>query len=194
MDVLKNLAGRLPHFVKVGGPRELSGFLDELSYDLARRQEDVAGAPPAFLLLFDGARLRDLRKSDDDFGYSFGKSDEDQKPSPSKQFGELVREGPALGIHILTWFDTLNSLQRVLDRTLLREFEMRILFSMSANDSASIIDSPLANRLGPHRALFVTDDQTRLEKFRPYHVPTDDWLTWATSRWTSRASSSGVEP
>ena len=193
-EVLRSLAARLPHHVKVGGPRELPGFLDELSDDLAQRQVDAAGSPPAFLLLFDAARLRDIRKSDDDFGYSFGKSDEVQKPSPSKQFGELVREGPAVGIHIVTWFDTLNSLQRVLDRTLLREFEMRILFSMSANDSASIIDSPLANRLGPHRALFVTDDQTRLEKFRPYHVPPDDWLSAATARWAGRTKSLGVEP
>ena len=66
------------------------------------------------------------------------------------------------------WCDTLNNLQRSLDRQALREFEMRVLFQMSAADSSNLIDSPLASKLGLFRAFFYSEDQGRLEKFRPY--------------------------
>ncbi|MGC3971032.1 MAG: hypothetical protein QM775_27960 [Pirellulales bacterium] len=46
---------------------------------------------------------------------------------------------------------------------------------MSQNDSSNLIDSPLASRLGPNRALLFSEEQGRLEKFRPYSLPDDDW-------------------
>ena len=44
-------------------------------------------------------RFRDLRKSDDDFGFSSSKYGEDEKPKPSKVLTDLLREGPNFGIH-----------------------------------------------------------------------------------------------
>ena len=38
-------------------------------------------------------------------------------------------------------------------RSAMREFDNRILFQMSANDSSNLIDSPAGNKLGMHRAL-----------------------------------------
>ena len=48
---------------------------------------------------------------------------------------------------------------------------MRVLFQMSAADSSNLIDSPLASRLGQHRALYHTEDRAQPEKFRPYGPP-----------------------
>ena len=134
------------------------------------------------------SRFRDLRKSDDDFGYSFGKKDEPRKASPSQQLTELIKEGPALGIHTIAWFDSLNNVSRAFDRSAMREFEMRILFQMSANDSSNLIDSPIANRLGTNRALFSSEEQGKLEKFRPYGQPDPEWLEALQNRWKSRSS------
>jgi S-DNA-T family DNA segregation ATPase FtsK/SpoIIIE len=53
---------------------------------------------------------------------------------------------------------------------------MRVLLQMSPTDSSTLMDTPLAARLGPHRALLYTEDQGRLEKFRPYGLPTLEWL------------------
>ena len=39
---------------------------------------------------------------------------------------------------------------------------------MSAADSTSWIDSPLAGQLGEHRAIFYRDDLGTQTKFRPY--------------------------
>jgi S-DNA-T family DNA segregation ATPase FtsK/SpoIIIE len=182
-DVLRRVAERSPHSIRVRGIRDGAAVLEELGTELALRQEGASG-PPTYLFIYDVSRFRDLRKSDDDFGY--GRRDEEARPTPAQVFSELVREGPSLGIHVIAWFDTLNNVQRVLDRGALREFEMRVLFQMSANDSSTLIDSPLANRLGPHRALFSSEDQGRLEKFRPYRVPSEDWMARAIARWRAR--------
>ena len=53
---------------------------------------------------------------------------------------------------------------------------MRVLFQMSSNDSSSLIDAPTASKLGPNRALFFSEEEGRLEKFRPYSIPEQDWL------------------
>ena len=55
-------------------------------------------------------------------------------------------------------------------------FEMRVLFQMSANDSASLIDNPKASTLGMHRALYYNEQEGHLETFRPYALPGNDWI------------------
>jgi hypothetical protein len=53
---------------------------------------------------------------------------------------------------------------------------MRVLFQMGVNDSSTLIDSPLASRLGLHRALFASEEMATPEKFRPYSLPDEAWL------------------
>ena len=48
------------------------------------------------------------------------------------------------------------------------EFDNRVLFQMSANDSSNLIDSPAASRLGANRAVFFSEESGVAEKFRPY--------------------------
>ena len=142
---------------------------------MQKRQDDTdAQHPPIFAFLFGLQRYRSLRKSEDSF--SFGSGDEEAKPKPDKQFADLLREGPALGIHIVTWADTPAAVDRTIDRASMREFDTRVLFQMSANDSSNLIDSPAANKLGFHRALYYSEEQGLLEKFRPYALPSGEWL------------------
>jgi len=58
----------------------------------------------------------------------------------------------------------------------LTEFEMRVLFQMSAADSAGLIDAPDASTLGLQRALYYNDREGYLETFRPYALPGNDWI------------------
>jgi hypothetical protein len=58
---------------------------------------------------------------------------------------------------------------------------------MSATDSSHLIDSPLAARLGRNRALFHREEQEQPEKFRPYGLPSRDWLKWAKEQLSKRA-------
>jgi DNA segregation ATPase FtsK/SpoIIIE, S-DNA-T family len=183
--LFNKVAAVLPHDVQVGGLRDVPAFLNEVAAEVSRRQ--AAGqtdAPPWFLIIHDLQRFRDLRKKEDDFG--FGRMGEEQTLSPAQQLGNILREGPGLGVSVLTWCDTLNNLQRTFDRQALRELELRVLFQMSQNDSSSLIDSPVASRLGPQRALFHSEEVGALEKFRPYGLPSDEWLARVKERFAAR--------
>src|SRR5439155_11364780 len=89
----------------------------------------------------------------------------------------LICEGAGLGFHVIATCDTYNNVMRFLSRKALSEFEMRVLFQMSANDSASLIDSPQANHLGLHRAILFNGHEGWHETFRPYALPDEAWLT-----------------
>ncbi len=105
---------------------------------------------------------------------SFG--DEFSSPSLSKQFATILRNGPDCGIHTIVWCDTYNNLKRSLEPGAMKEFDLRLVFQMSVDDSTSLIDVTAANTLGGHRALLYNEDTGRLEKFRPYSVPSIPWL------------------
>jgi hypothetical protein len=54
---------------------------------------------------------------------------------------------------------------------------MRVLFQMSASDSSALIDAPVASKLGVHRAFYYSEERGQPEKFRPYALPTEEWLS-----------------
>jgi DNA segregation ATPase FtsK/SpoIIIE, S-DNA-T family len=160
----------------------------ELTEEITRRQSDSAGDPvPIFVFIYDIQRFRDLRKSDDDFGFSSRSYDDEPKAEPpAKMFVTVLRDGPPVGIHTLVWCDSVNNMNRTLDRQGLREFENRILFQMSANDSSTLIDMPSASKLGENRALYYSEEENRIEKFRPYGLPESEWLEKVKARFASR--------
>ena len=63
---------------------------------------------------------------------------------------DLIRRGPAVGMHLMIWADTYANAVRWLSSSLLREFDSRIAFRMNQTDSSSLIDTPAAAMLG-HR-------------------------------------------
>jgi hypothetical protein len=146
-----------------------------LAAEVDRRQKAPdSDAPPIYVLLYGLHKLRDLRRDEEDFGFS--RMGEEPAPKPSKQFNSVLRDGPAVGVYALVWCDSLNNLNRAWDRSTLREFETRIVFQMSGNDSSTLIDTPAAAKLGMHRALLHSEEQGILEKFRPYRWPSEAWL------------------
>lgn len=181
-ETWKELQIALPHSMQVGEPRDVPTVLTMLSDEVKRREQSGArDETPIFVVIFNLGRFRELRKSDDDMGFSFGGSSE-KKVSPSKQFTDLLKNGPSFGIHTLVWSDTYNNVSRWFSSQTLREFELRVVFQLSASDSSNLIDSPLASKLGPNRAILHSVDQGTNEKFRPYGPPTPEWLAEVASR------------
>jgi ABC-type multidrug transport system fused ATPase/permease subunit len=186
------LAGRLPrikevlpHDVNVVEWRLVNEALAELHEEMTRRQgQDLNDVQSIYLMIYGLQRYRLLRKQEESFSFAGG--DEEKTTPPDKQFADLLREGPPLGIHVLAWTDTPASLERTLDRNSMREFDNRILFQMSANDSSNLIDSPMANKLGVHRALAYSEEQGIMEKFRPYALPDKNWLNDVAARLKAR--------
>jgi hypothetical protein len=148
----------------------------EIAADLASRQQGGhENSSPVYLLIYNLGRFRELRKEDD---FAFSSSSDDQPANPAKQFSAILREGPPLGIHTAVWCDTYSNVARMLDRQNMQDFEMRILFQMNGNDSSSLMDSPEASRLGVHRAILYDEGQGLVEKFRPYGLPSAEYLAW----------------
>src|SRR5262249_39148609 len=143
--------------------------------ELEKRQKgESADRTPLFLFVFGVQRFRELRKAEDDFGFRRGG---DREVSPAERFISILREGPAFAIHTILGCDSLTNLTRAIDRQGLKEFGLRVLFQMSATDSSTLVDSPIASRLGRNRALFMMEEQERPEKFRPYGWPEPGWLS-----------------
>jgi DNA segregation ATPase FtsK/SpoIIIE, S-DNA-T family len=179
----------LSQTVRLAGWRNVPSVMGEMAAEMERRQKEPdADAPPLYLVIYGLQRCRDLRRREDDF--SFGRT-ADEPANPSKQFADLLREGASLGIHLLIWCDTYTNLQRAVDRAGLRELALRVVFQMSVADSSNLIDNPLAAKLGVHRALFSSEEDGRLEKFRPYGLPSDEWLAWVKGQLRGRAAPVG---
>ncbi|HEX5269241.1 MAG TPA: FtsK/SpoIIIE domain-containing protein, partial [Gemmataceae bacterium] len=179
--VLEKVCGVLPQRVLLAGWRDVAAALTEVTAEVERRQKAPQESyPPLYLLIHSLPRFRDLRRAEDDFG--FGRRGEDRAATPSQQLATVLREGAGLHVHVLVWCDSLNNLNRSFDRPALREFEMRVLFQMSAADSSTLIDNPAAGKLGVNRALFHSEDRGQPEKFRPYGLPSEEWLAWVKGR------------
>jgi len=157
--------------------RAVDEVMAQLAAEQARRQaNEDANAPSIYLIVFGLQRFRALRKTEES-GFSFGSSDEgEKKVAADKAFADLLREGPGNGMHVIAWIDTPVSIERTLDRSSMREFDNRVLFQMSANDSSNLIDSPAANKLGMFRALAYSEEQGTIEKFRPYALMPQEYL------------------
>jgi len=181
-DLLAQVSASLP--VTVVQPNDAARVMNELAAELRARSEGTApaDAPPVFVIIHGLQKFKKLRH-EDDFDFSGGS---DASPSPGAQLNALITEGSSHGIHLIVTFDTFNNIGRSLSRKALGEFEMRVVFQMSANDSASLIDSPQAGNLGLHRALFYNEHEGYLETFRPYAAPAPGWLEEACAKIASR--------
>lgn len=175
-DFYSGLASHLPRSVKIAKRRQMADVLNQLAGEVQRRLDDEGSPqPPRFLLVHGLQRARDLRQEDSFSSFaSFG--NEPAPANPAQQFATILRDGPEVGVHTLVWCDTVTNLNRTLERRLLREFALRVAFQMSAEDSSTLLDSPAASKVGPNRAYLYSEDEGRLEKFRPYGLPPAAWL------------------
>ena len=177
-EFLESVIAGLPQKVVTPKDTSLEDIMAGLAETLKQRADGQAGAPEIFLFIQGLQQFKRLRAEDE---FSFSSSPE---VTPAATFTSLISEGPARGIHVIAACDTYNNVTRFIGRKLLGEFEMRVLFQVSASDSAGLIDSPDASTLGLHRALFHHDREGYNETFRPYARPADDWLRAALSRLT----------
>jgi hypothetical protein len=172
---LEQIVQAVPHDIRLAQPHEVEGLITELAAEQESRDKEGhgAGAPAVYVLVHELAKFKKL-KFEEDFAFSL--DDSKAAANPGIQFNNLIIDGASLGLHVLCTCDTYNNLNRLLSRKAVAEFEMRVLFQMSANDSAALIDSPKAGDLGLHRAVFSNGAQGWMETFRPYSLPEPAWI------------------
>jgi len=169
---IERVVRALPHKIAHAKSGDVAEIMNGLSEELKKRTDnDQAEAPATFLFIHGLQNFKKFRQ-DDDFSFSTGEGE----ANPAAQFQKLTTEGPSHGMHVVVTLDTYNNVNRFLGRKSLSEFEMRVLFQMSTNDSASLCDDPKASTLGLHRALLYNEQEGYLETFRPYALPGADWI------------------
>lgn len=177
---LSRLSEILPHAVRYGRRRNLPDLINDVGNELKRRSDlndaGIQKEPAIYLNVYGLQRAHDLQEGDGFSNFALGPTEQPQPASAAKQFSKILSDGPDLGIHSLVWCDTVNNINRRLNRQALRELEMRIVFQMSNEDSSNLIDTTVASKLGQHRALFYSVEDSYIEKFRPYALPSENWL------------------
>lgn len=168
-EIIEKIGG-----VELPSAAELDGLLKELVDEMKATAE--SGEPnekkSTFLFIPSLQRHKKLRHEED---FSFSMDDEEAKPAALLQ--DLICEGPGWGYHVITSLDSLNNVNRCLGRKAVTEFEKKVLFQMSAADSASLIDSGAASGLGLNRAIFYDEGEGQVEIFRPYAMPPSEWFS-----------------
>jgi len=168
-------AAAVPHGVERVRPADVDAVMKDLAAELDRREgaDDPAGAPSVYVLI-DGLQKFKRLRFEEDFSFSGG-GDGSDAPAGAV-LDRILREGAALGIHVIVTCDGHANVQRFLSRKAVAAFTLRVLFQMSANDSAALIDSTAASMLGLHRAILHNEQDGFTETFRPYARPDRDWL------------------
>jgi len=174
-DFVEKIIGAIPHDLALTGNAELGALLAELSGDMEKRSDSQNTAPAStvFLFIHGLQRFKALRYEEE---FSISLDDADAPRRPGRQLHQIICEGTHLGYHVICTCDTLNNANRFLSRKALSEFELRVLFQMSASDSASLIDTPKAGNLGLHRAILNNVQAGTFEMFRPYALPDFAWI------------------
>jgi S-DNA-T family DNA segregation ATPase FtsK/SpoIIIE len=176
-EILKTVSETFPHPVKyVRSSKQIEEAIDELKTELDNRLADedsaISQGVSIYLFIYGLQKVRDLRASED-FNVSYN---EELSQTTADKFSDILREGASLGIHTIVWCDDYGNLAKTLERKHLREFEMKVVFQLTPDDSSNLIDTPAASKLGPNFALFSNETEGILEKFRPYSLPSKDWL------------------
>lgn len=163
------LIDSVPHRIERYDLRAVPDAVEEIAAIVDRRGEGHGEEDhsPVYVFAFGLQRLRALRR-EDEFSMSFSA---EEKASTGDRFATILTDGPARSVHTIVWCDTLVNLNRTLSRQAMKEFDVRVLFQMSAADSSELIDSSAANQLGLYNALLAVESTGTFEKFRPYALP-----------------------
>lgn len=190
--ISQQLAAILPHTFKViRRRRQIAPLMEELGTLVEERlalESDEESGAAIYLIIFGLHMARELRQEEGGMGW-YGSSFDDSPPppNPAERFATILRDGPDVSVHTLSWCNTYTTLTRMIGRQGIGEFGMRVTMQMGADGSVQLLDSPAANKLGPNRAYFYDEEQVgHLEKFRPYAPPTADWLDWVAQQFTKR--------
>lgn len=162
---------QLAPMLEIAELRQFADVIAEFAAVVDERQAfDGYNASPHILIVHG---LQAVRALDAELLRSY-----DNKDAVSRQFGEILANGPVFGVHVFVTADSPTALRRRFDRRLQREFENLVVRRMDEEDGHHILhNARAAANLRRNQALLVVLDQGRLEKFRPYTAPPPGWIT-----------------
>ncbi len=151
---------QLPHSVKLADRANAGDILAELSDALNLRMSETASPMTEIYVVIAGLqRWRQLRGSNPPI-----------QSDAAMQVTRLAEEGPEVGIHVIAWADSFAIVERVLRRSGLDFFDLRVALRMKPEESTNLLGVSIAARLVDNRALFRHEDMCyqEVEKFKPF--------------------------
>lgn len=160
--------------VETPAMHEMESVLNALAAEMKSVSEgDTPASSKTTIVFIPGLHRYKKLRHEEDFSFSL---EEDAGAKASASLQDLICEGPGWGYHLVVSLDSYNSVQRTLGRKAAGEFEKKVLFQMSAADSASLIDTGKASDLGLNRALFYDEPSGANEIFRPFAQAPLSWF------------------
>jgi hypothetical protein len=91
---------------------------------------------------------------------------------PGLDFADLLHTGPEMGVHVLAWASGFGNLVRNIDpgRKLLRDFNHRVIFQVSEEDSLAVLGNRQGSQLGELAGLHFDAVENQLKRFRPFSL------------------------
>jgi len=145
----------------------------ELLEEMNVREKNRAAkdAPEIVLAVRNIGQFPSLRRD-----YETAENGSSKSAPAAPRFGDLLRQGPRVGIHVMMWADTFENALQCLSNSLLRECDTRIALTMNSQDSTSLISSSNAASIGADTAILYSEQTGSAHQFRPFAWPAVEWL------------------
>ena len=148
--------------------RQVPEVLNRLRSEVSRRVEsDDTSGRETLLVLYGMHRARDFDQESVDY---------DADTDLSALLGEIVRDGPEVGIHTFMWFETLSGINRRLAPGAMREVAWRLAGKMSPDDSSSFLGVETASSLREQQLIAANEDRGVLQRCTTIAAPPEAWL------------------
>lgn len=110
-------------------------------------------------------------------------------PSLADQFASIARQGPESGVHIIAWCDKQNSVKSMLGEDIPGYFDYHIEFEPAAQGSTPDLSGPRGDLGGSlNYAMLFNAALHQSETFRPYALPSQEWLQAAAEQIARKTS------
>jgi hypothetical protein len=175
IGAIEQLAADLPGTLRIVGALGVADAVAEARAEVERRsREESADEPSLYVVLFGLHRIRDLQP---------GRVATDGRGSACllllRDLATVLRYGPDTGVHGLVWSDGIAGLTQVLGDRSIEGFSQQVLLSGDAGHQppTEAGTAPLVHG----EAIFGDGDDGRNLRFRPYTLPTPEWLDRASA-------------
>jgi hypothetical protein len=153
------------HPLEICSPDTILSTLTELVGRMERRKKMDTDKSQIFLLIPGLHRINEFRQT-------FAES-----PTSGELLERLLHEGPQVGIHVIAWADRFETLRNSMSFSVLKNFNHRIAFHMSIDDSNVFLGDSAASKLGTdHRLIYRNQRwaERTIDKVKPYTLPAID--------------------
>lgn len=154
--------------VKVTRRRQVPALLKGIGEEVKRRIDgDDTSSDAVLLVLYGMHRARDFDQDSVDF---------DAEADLPELLGQILRDGPEVGVHTFMWCETLAGISRRLPSSATREVSWRLAGKMSADDSSSLIGVDGASSLRDQQLIAANEDRGVHQRCTTIATPSAPWI------------------